>query len=131
MTIAREEVVGKNLGSNLAQVPYIYYSINFGKKSVSTLLDLGSKVNAIYLIFAKELGLLIRTADVGVQKIVDTTLNTYGMVVVAFLVKDKANQVRFFEKIFLVANVSPEVVLRMFFFILSRVNVDFLGWKLW
>ena len=52
------------------------------------------------------------------------------MVVAAFLVEDKANQVKFFEEIFLVANVSPEVVLGMFFLTLSDADVDFLGHEL-
>ena len=52
------------------------------------------------------------------------------MVVVAFLVVDKANRVRFFEETFLVANVSPEVVLRMLFLTLSGADIDFSGWKL-
>ena len=33
----------------------------------------------------------------------------------------------FFEKIFLIANISPEVVFEL---ILSSANVDFLDWKL-
>ena len=43
---------------------------------------------------------------------------------------DKANRVRFFEKIFLVANVSPEVVFGMLFLTLSGADVNFLGWEL-
>ena len=105
----------------------IYYLINFGKKSVSALLDSGSEVNAVYPAFAKELGLPIRPTDVGAQKIDNTMLTTYGIVVAAFLIEDKANRVRFFEKIFLVANVSPEVVHGMPFLILNSANVDFLG----
>ena len=49
------------------------------------------------------------------------------MVVVAFLVTDKTNRVKFFEEIFLVANVSPEAVLEILFLTLSNANVDFLG----
>ena len=41
-------------------------------------------------------------------------LDIYKMVVIAFLVTDKANQVRFFEKTFLVANISPKVVWDVF-----------------
>ena len=37
------------------------------------------------------------------------------MVVMAFLITDQANCVRFLEETFLVANVSPEVVLGMSF----------------
>ena len=42
----------------------------------------------------------------------------------------KANQVRFFEKTFLVANVGPEMVFVMLFLTLSRADVDFLGREL-
>ena len=48
------------------------------------------------------------------------------MVVAAFSVTNQADKVRFFEKIFLVANVGPDVVLRMPFLTLSGANVDFL-----
>ena len=44
---------------------------------------------------------------------------------------DKANQVRFFEKIFLMANVNLEVVFGMLFFTLSSTDIDFLDQKLW
>ena len=52
------------------------------------------------------------------------------MVVASFSVEDKANQVRFFEKTVLVANVSPEVVLGMLFVILSSADIDFSGREL-
>ena len=116
----------KDLRTNLAQVPFIQYSITFQKQSVLALLDSKNKVNAIHPTFARKLGLSIKPIDVEAQKIDNTLLNTYEMVVLAFLVMDKANQVRFFEKTFLVANVSPEVVLGMFFFTLSNANIDFL-----
>ena len=130
MTVAREETIGENLGSIFARVPCICYPINFEKKSVLALLDSSSEVNAVYPVFAKELGLSIRPTDIGAQKIDGTTLETYDMVVAVFSMEDKANRVRFFEKTFLVANISPEVVLEMPFFILSSADVDFLGHKL-
>ena len=52
------------------------------------------------------------------------------MVVAAFLVEDKAKQVRFFKETFLVPDVSPEVVLEMLFLTLSGADVDFLGHEL-
>ena len=52
------------------------------------------------------------------------------MVVAAFLMKDKANQVKFFEESFLIANISPEVVHGMPFLTLSGADVNFLGRKL-
>ena len=126
-----KESKGKYL-ENLAQVLCIRYPITFWKKSVPMLmlLDLSSKVNAIYLTFARELGLSIRSTDDRAQKIDSNTLDTFGIVVAASSVKVKSNWVKFFEETFLVANVSPEVVLRMFFLTLSGIDVDFLGWKL-
>ena len=100
------------------------------KKSVFALLGSNSEVNAIYPTLAQELRLPIRPTDVRAQKIDSTTLDNFEMVVTAFLVTKKANQVRFFEETFLVANVSTEVVLGIPFLTLSGADVDFLGWKL-
>ena len=44
---------------------------------------------------------------------------------------DKANQIRFFKKTFLMANISPKVVLGILFFTSSSLNSDFLDQKLW
>ena len=93
---------------------------------VLALLDSGSEVNVMHLAFAERLGLVVRTTNVGVQKIDSTTLETYGMVVAAFSVTDQADRVRFFKETFLVTNVSPDVVLGMPFFTLSGADVDFL-----
>ena len=51
------------------------------------------------------------------------------MVVANFSVTDKANWVRFFEKTFLVTNISLKVVFGMLFLTLSSANIDFLDWK--
>ena len=83
---------------DLERVPCIRYPTTFREKSVSALLDSRSEDNAIYPTFAKELGLPIRPTDVEAQKIDGTTPDTYGIVVAAFLVTDKANRVRFFER---------------------------------
>ena len=125
--VPKEEAVDENLGFNLVKVLCIRYSINFRKNSVSTFFDLGSEINIVYLIFAKELSLPIRLTDVRVQKIDSITLDTYGKEVVAFSMKEKANWVRFFKEIFLMANVSPEIVFEMPFLTLSETDVDFLG----
>lgn len=76
---------------NLVQVPGIQYLITFKKKSVLVLFDLDSEVNAIHSTFAKKLDLSIRLIDVRAWKINDTMLNTYKIVVAAFLVIDIAN----------------------------------------
>ena len=78
----------------MERVPCIHYPVQFRKEinetQVQALIDSGSEVNAIHPTFVKELGLLIRAIDVGVQKMNGTTLDTYEMVVAAFLVTDKA-----------------------------------------
>ena len=98
---------------------------------MSALFDSDSKVNVIYPTFAKEQSLSIRPTDIKVQKINGTTLDTYKMIIVAFSMMDKANQVRFLKQTFLLANVSLEVVFEMPFFILSDVDVDFSSRELW
>ena len=132
MTGVREEALEQE--EDLERVPCIHYSVQFkkdtSKAQIQALIDSGSEVNAIHLTFVKQLGLPIKPTDVGAQKIDRTTLDTYGMVVVAISVEDKANQVKFFEETFLVANVSPEVVLGMLFLTLSGADVDFSGREL-
>ena len=44
---------------------------------------------------------------------------------------NKGNQVRFFEKIFLVANVSLKIVLEMLFLTLNNADINFLDEELW
>ena len=118
--------------SNLIRIPCIRYSITFRKKSVPilALLDLSSEVNAIYPTSAWELGLPIRITNIETPKIDGTMLDSFGMVITAFSVTDEANWVRFFEKTFLVANVSLKIVFGMLFFTLSGVDVNFLDWEL-
>ena len=126
--VAREKVVGKN--SNLARVLFIRYPVNFRKKSMLSLFDLGNEVNAVHPAFAKELSLPIRPTNVGAKKIDCITLETYRIVVAILSMEDKDSRVRFFEKTFLVANISPEVVFEMLFLTLNGADVDFLGRKL-
>ena len=124
MTGAREEA--------LKCVLCIHYPVQFkwDMAWVQALINSGSEVNAIHLTFAKQLGLSIWPTDTGAQNIDGTTLDTYEMVVAAFSILDKANQVRFFEETFLVADICLEVVFGMSFFILSGADIDFLGREL-
>ena len=97
---------------------------------MQALIDSGSEVNAVHPSFVKQLGLPIRPTNVGAQKIDGTTLDTHRTVVTAFPVVDKANRVKFFEETFLVANISPKVVLGMPFLTLSSADIDFSGREL-
>ena len=100
---------------------------------MSTLFNSGSEVNAIHPIFARELGLPIRLIDIGAQKINSTMIDIFGIVVVDFSMTNKANQVKFFEETFPMANVCLKVVFGMLFLALSSADIDFfiqeLCWK--
>ena len=130
--VGKDGKESKGESPTLAEVPCIWYPITLRKKfvSMSALFNLDSEVNVIHPIFAWELGLPIRYTDIGAQKIDGTMLDTYEMVVTAFSVTGKANWVKFFEEIFLVANVSPEMVIGMPFLTFSSADIDFLGRKL-
>ncbi len=47
------------------------------------------------------------------------------MVDSTFSVSDKDRRERFFKKSFLLADVKPDIVLRMFFLTMSNADVDF------
>ena len=51
------------------------------------------------------------------------------MVVVAFSMTDQANRVKFFEETFLIANVSPDIILGIPFLTLNSADVNFLKKK--
>ena len=98
---------------------------------VLAILDSGSEVNEMHPAFAEKFGLVVWTTNVGAQKIDSTIFETYEMVVAAFLVTDQSNRVRFFKEIFLVANISPNIVFGILFLSLSGVNIDFPKKELW
>ena len=124
MTSVREKAL--SLEYILCIYYWVYFKKDTNKTQVQVLIDLESEVNAIYPTLVKESGLSIKPIDVKAEKIDGNTLNTYEIVVAAFLVTDKANQAKSFEETFLIANVSPQVVFGMLFLILSAVDVDFL-----
>ena len=80
--------------------------------------------------FLKKLSFVVQITNVGAQKIDGTTLKIYRIVVAAFSVTDQADRVRFFQKTFLMANTSSDMILKMPFFILSNANINFLKKKL-
>ena len=47
------------------------------------------------------------------------------MVVSTFSVSDKDEKERFFKESFLLANVSPDIVLEILFLTMSNVNINF------
>ena len=112
----------------LDKVSCICYPIQFHKdkdKDVLALLDSGSKVNTMTLVYAAYLGLKVRVTNVGAQKIDKSSLATYDMVIAIFQVVNNLGRSQFFQKTFLLADISMKVVLGMLFLFLSHVNIQF------
>ena len=110
----------------LDRVSCIYYPVQFRKdkgKNLLALLDSGSKVNVRTPAYTAHPGLKVKMTNVGAHKIDGSSLATYGMVIAAFLVVNKLGQSRFFQKTFLLVNISMEVVLSMPFLTLSNADV--------
>ena len=120
-------------GEEVVRVPCIHYPVRFQEEQVKALLDSGSKVNAMNPDFARKLGLKVWKTNVGAQKIDGSALETFGMVIADFQMEDKANRLRFFQEIFLVADTKSEMILGIPFLKISNADVSFgkgtLMWK--
>ena len=127
--LATSTSMTKKKKEELEWVPYIWYFITF-KDQIEVLLDSRSEINIISQVFANQLGLKIWKTNVEAQKIDDTTLETYGMVVSTFSMLDKDSRQRFFKKSFLLTDIKPDIVLEMLFLTVSNVDVDFQAWDL-
>ena len=77
--------------------------------------------------YAKTLGLKVWKTNIGAKKIYGSALGTFGMVIANFWKKNKISKPKIFQKIFLVADIILEVILRMHF--LKIKNVDMLFGK--
>ena len=112
----------------LNKISCICYPVQFRKnkdKDVLALLNSGSKINAMTSAYTAHLDLKVRVTNVDAQKIDGFLLVTYGMVITAFQVVNKLGCFWFFQKTFLLAEISMEVILGMPFLIFGNVNVQF------
>ena len=75
--------------------------------------------------FAQKLGFKVWKTNVGAQKIDDSALETFRMIIAAFQIEDKVNRPRFFHETFLVVNTLFEVILGMSFLKISNADVSF------
>lgn len=64
------------------------------------------------------------------QKIDDSRLETYGMIIVSFQVDNKDKNSCFIEKTFFLTNISMDVAFRIFSNTLSNVKINFNNQKL-
>ena len=126
------EASNKDNNVALARIPCIHYPLCFQKDTaeVKALLDFASEFNTMTPAYASKVGLQICHNNVGAQKIDGFTLKTFGMVLASLQVEDKLRKAQFFQRTFLLANISVKVVLRMPFLTLSNVNIQFVEKKL-
>lgn len=116
--------------SEFQRVPYIQYPTRFGYHLVKAPINSGSKINVMQLCFVGKLGLYFHKIDNSAQKINNDRLETFGMIIVSFLMKNKNKRFRFFEEIFLLADISINVAFGMLSLTLSNVEVNFTNWEL-
>ncbi len=115
----------------LQRVLYIWYPVQFQEgQLIKALINSDSKVNTMTPAYVAELSLTTWKTSVGVQKIDGSLLETYGMVSASFSLQDSLERVRFFEKTFLLADTSMEVVLGMPFLAFSDAYFQFGAEKL-
>lgn len=76
------------------------------------------------------LGLYVYLTNIKAQKIDKFILLIYSMVLATFQLEEKQERMRFFQKIFLIANIAIEIILEMFFLIFSKIEINFVDQKL-
>ena len=123
--------------ATLERVSCIWYLVQFYRKNAEdknkdfrALIDSGSEVNAIHLVYATKLGLHAMKIDVVAKKIDGSHLDSFGIVIANCLVKNKFEMAQFFQKTFLLANISLVLILGMLFLTISKANMRFAEWKL-
>lgn len=88
-------------------------------------MDLDYKINVITLAFIVKLGFSILSTYIGAQKIDNSALQTYGIVIARVSIQDESDKFRSFEKTFFLADTNIDVVLGISFLFLSNVNIQF------
>ena len=81
----------------------------------------------MYPNFAKKLNIQVCEIKVSVQKIDGLKLNTFGIVITSFSIEDKEKKSRFFEKIFLLADISIDIALGISFLTFNNVEIDIIS----
>lgn len=81
-------------------------------------------------VFTSQLGIKIKKTNITAQKVDNTILKTYGIVIFNFLILNKDYKKRFFEKNFLFTDIKLNIVHKMLFLTLSNADLDFQTWNL-
>lgn len=93
-------------------------------------LDSSKEVNAITLAYATNLSWKLWFTNVKTQKIDNSIIKTFKIVLANFQFQDKFKKSQFFQKTFLVVNTNVTVILDKFLLVFSNANIIFAELKL-
>lgn len=92
---------------------------------IQALISLCNKVNIIKPSFVEKLGFYIGKKKVVAQKTNEYKLEIFRIIIISVLMKDKSKRLWFLKEPFLLANININIALRMSFFILNNVKINF------
>ena len=109
----------------LERVSCIHYPMQFRKNRADNqaLINSGSEVNTMTPAYPKKLGFWTQKTKIEAQKIDESSLNTFEMVIAGFQVIDKLGSARIFQETFLLANTGIEVILKMLFLTFNNADI--------
>lgn len=111
----------------LGKIPYMHYSLRFQKDTnkIWALLNLDSKVNTMTPAYALKLDFRVRHTNIRANKIDGPIFEAFKMVLASIQMGDKLRRAQFFQKTFLLANISMEVIFEILFLTLSNSDIQF------
>lgn len=87
---------------------------------------MSNEISTMIPAYILKLGFQIRHIDVKTPTMKSSICKTFRIVLTSFQIEDKLEKIKFFQKVFLLINLSIEIVLKMFFFIFNKRNIYFL-----
>lgn len=110
----------------LDKILWIYYLFCFYKNKKhkrQTLINSGRKINVMTPAYLLKLGLKIWHTNIEVQKIDTSIFKIFKMVQTSFQVENKFKKALFFQKSFLLADISMNKIFKMKFLTFSNANI--------
>lgn len=83
---------------------------------MGVLIDLDNNINIMHPVYNTKLDLYIKKINVSMLKIGGSYIDTFKIVIANRLLKKKLEKLKFFLIVFLLANISLEISLKIFFF---------------
>lgn len=125
-------ITGISNKASLKHVFYIRYLAYFQKRknNVQVLINFKSKINRITLANTLKLSFWIWKTNISIQKIDTLALTTFEIIMVGFQLQVKLKKARFFQKAFLMAEISKKMVFKISFLTFNNIDIGFINKKL-